>query len=86
MKEVIRTRTLHRNVLVIARLMTYEDDNGDTKVHDWAAYITTMPGYDHRIEIENAVIRADGDKLPQKIAEAIFPEFSNFDYPVEYRL
>ena len=41
----------------------------------WSAYADAVPGEDHRAEAD-AVAR-HGDKVPEAVARALFPHFSN---------
>jgi hypothetical protein len=41
---------------------------------DWAAYIDAVPGEHHALEWQE--VAKSGCKLPQNIAEALFPEFA----------
>lgn len=45
---------------------------------DWAAYIGAVPGYDFDAEANG--VAAFGDKLPEAIARAIFPQFQGVPY------
>lgn len=44
----------------------------------WAAYIDAVPGHNHEFERDDVL--ADGDKLPEDIARAIFPIAKGLDY------
>lgn len=44
----------------------------------WCAYIDAVPGYNH--ECEFGEVLASGDKLPEDIALAMFPEFEGVPY------
>lgn len=46
--------------------------------HDWTAYIKDVPG--HNYDEEQHIVLAEGDKLSEKIARAIFPEFNDLTY------
>lgn len=54
---------LHREVLVVAKA---NKDAGD-----WKAYIASVPGQNHDEEWRDAL--ANGDPLPQDLAEFMFP-------------
>ncbi len=57
------------NVLVVA----------NTRVEcAWCAYCSAVRGYDHGLE-QQAVLD-HGDKLPERIARAIFPRFESIPY------
>ena len=55
---------LGRNVLAVAK---------EGAVNDWAAYIDAVPGINHEAEVEH--VMTNGDKLPERVARALFPEF-----------
>lgn len=66
---VIRRRALASRVLVVAR----------TRIEGtWAAYCDAVPGYDHDHEERAVLLR--GDKLPERVAVALFPEFDGVPY------
>lgn len=66
---VIRRRALASRVLVVAR----------TRIEGtWAAYCDAVPGYDHDNEERAVLLR--GDKLPERVAAALFPEFDGVPY------
>lgn len=44
----------------------------------WAAYIDAVPGMNHAMEAD-AVLN-HGDKLDERIARAVFPEFEGVPY------
>jgi len=59
-------KALDRKVIVVA----CQDASGD-----WAAYIGAVEGKNH--EKEWREVKANGTKLPRKVAEILFPEFSH---------
>lgn len=63
-------RCFGQNVLVVASV--------NTKVGDWAAYIGAVPGEDHSLEW--IIVRNRGAKLPQVVAEGMFPNLKSFDW------
>jgi hypothetical protein len=68
-QPITRYRALACDVLVVAR----------TRVEcAWAAYIGSVPGVNHRSEWQE-VLR-HGDKLPEAVARAVFPEFAKVPY------
>ena len=46
----------------------------DEEVGDWAAYIDAIPGHDH--DEEWKAVLDSGIKLPQRIAEVLFPSLA----------
>ena len=48
------------------------------RMDDWAAYIGAVPGYRHDDEWQE--VAGTGSKLPQNIAEAIFPYWKVLKY------
>lgn len=65
----VLVRALARKVLVVAQ----------TRIEGaWAAYCDAVPGKNHDYEA-NAVLR-EGDKLPEKYARTMFPEFKDLPY------
>lgn len=68
-KPAIQRHALHMKVLAVAT----------TRVEGmWSAYISNVPGYHHDVEYHGVL--EFGDKLGQKIAEALFPEFKGIPY------
>ena len=68
-KPTVRLHALARRVLVVAR----------TRIEGtWCAYCDAVPGDSHGVEL-NAVL-ADGDKLMEKTARVLFPEFDDIPY------
>ena len=45
-------------------------------IEDWSAYIGSVAGENHDLEYEDVLSK--GTKLPQRIAEVIFPEWKKF--------
>jgi hypothetical protein len=45
------------------------------EVKDWAAYIDGVPGDNHFLEAKE--VARTGTKLPQKVAEILFPDFAS---------
>ena len=67
--KYIHTTALARCVLVYAH----------TRIEGaWCAYIDSVPGENHDNEWQ--AVRDNGDKLSEKIALAIFPEFTGIPY------
>ena len=65
----IHTHALAMKVLVVAR----------TRIEGtWSAYCDAVPGYDHNAEYD-AVLR-NGDKLPEEVAQALFPRLEEIPY------
>lgn len=64
-KKKIRWRALDINVVVVAK----EGSTGD-----WSAYIGAVRGDSHEREWRR--VMTDGSKLPQNVAEVIFPDFA----------
>ena len=60
----MRYTILGQNVIAVAK------EGGN---NDWAAYIDAVPGISHEIEAEH--VMTNGDKLPEKVARILFPEF-----------
>lgn len=68
-KPAIRSVALAQKVLCVAR----------TRIEGaWCAYCNSTRGENHARETEGVLY--DGDKLPHKIALAIFPEFEGVPY------
>jgi hypothetical protein len=44
----------------------------------WAAYIDAVPGENHKIE--QAAVLAHGNKLPERLARAIYPQLKDIPY------
>jgi len=44
-------------------------------IGDWAAYVGAVPGIDHDREWQD--VKEHGTKLPQTIAEILFPKWKN---------
>lgn len=44
----------------------------------WTAYCNAVPGQEH--SVETVRVLTHGNKLPEKIARAVFPEFSELRY------
>lgn len=60
---------LHRQVMCIAR----------TRIEGkWSAYCFPVPGINH--DYEEYLWETEGDKLPKKIALALFPYFEGIPY------
>ena len=60
----MRYTILGRNVLAVAK---------EGAVNDWTAYIDAVPGINHQAETEH--VMRHGDKLQEKVARVLFPEF-----------
>jgi len=60
----MKYRILGKNVIAVAK-----EGNCD----DWAAYIDAVPGISHTLEIDHVLNH--GDKLQEKVARVLFPEF-----------
>lgn len=43
--------------------------------HDWAAYIGSVPGFNH--DKEWKTVRETGAKLPESVARVLFPAFAD---------
>ena len=70
MSKIVDYRALHQKVLCVAV----------TRVEGaWCAYIKNVPGGRHTDE--TADVKAHGDKLPENIALAIFPQFKDGGLP-----
>ena len=70
-KPLTRRKALHSNVLCHAR----------TRIEGmWAAYIFPVPGVNH--EEEEWLWKTEGNKLPEYIARAMFPEFGELPYAI----
>ncbi len=63
---VIDYLALHRAILVVAK--------ANKDVGDWKAYVSPVPGQNHDEEWREAL--AEGDPLPQDLAEFMFPNFA----------
>ena len=63
-EKQVRWRALDSKVIVVA----IEDE-----VNGWACYIGAVPGNNH--EREWHLVAERGTKLPQKVAELLFPDF-----------
>ena len=64
MNGQVEWKPLSAKVIVAAR---------EGAVGDWAAYIGAVPGHNHEKEYEEVL--ANGEKLPQEVAEVLFPNF-----------
>lgn len=68
-KPEVRRRALASRVLCVAT----------TRIEcGWSAYCDAVPGWDHRTEVDPVL--ANGTKLGEKLARAIFPEFEGVPY------
>jgi len=67
-----KSKILHPNVLTVA----VESNNGD-----WAAYIGVTPG--RNPEIRWRRVYGGGVKLPQEVAEVLFPSFKHLEWRQE---
>lgn len=68
-EEISITRALHRQVLCFAH----------TRVEGaWCAYCFPVPGRFH--EQESFLWETEGDKMPEAVALAMFPEFEGIPY------
>jgi len=68
-EHFVLTRALAQHVLCVAH----------TRVEGmWSAYCDAVPGYNHDNEYQEVLDH--GDKLPVRIAEAIFPQFKGIPY------
>jgi len=65
----IRYIALDSKVLVVAK---------EGGIGDWAAYIGAVPGLNHTFEWQR--VRDNGTKLPQKVAEILFPDFKDLNW------
>ena len=65
----LKWRALDKNVLVVAK---------EGAIGDWAAYIGAVPGNNHHDEYER--VAALGSKLPESIANELFPSYKSWDY------
>ena len=68
------TPTIHLHALSMRVLVVAQTRIEGT----WSAYCDAVPGYNHREEYD-AVLR-NGDKLMEKVARAMFPEFDEVPY------
>lgn len=64
-----RYRALASRVLVAAQTRI---------ICEWAAYCDAVDGYDH--EAEYKAVLDHGNKLPEKVARTLFPEFKDVPY------
>jgi hypothetical protein len=64
----IQYRALAQHVLAVAT----------TRVDGWCAYIDAVPG--HRHSEEYGEVLKHGDKLPEKVARALFPAYEEIPY------
>ncbi len=62
-------RALAMRVLCVAHTLLPEH---------WAAYVDAVPGMQHELETE-PVLRV-GEKLPEDVARALFPEYAGLPY------
>jgi len=67
------SKALDRNVLAVANVLTPPNMKPL-----WKAYIGAVPGKNHDKEWE--LVAVCGAKLPKKIAQAIFPQFSEVEW------
>ena len=68
-RPITRKRALAMRVLVVAQ----------TRIEfAWSAYCAAVAGYNHADE-QHAVLD-HGDKLPENVARALFPEFTGVPY------
>lgn len=68
-KETVRYRAIHRVFLLVSV----------TRIEGaWACYGTPVPGMRHDEEFE--LWRTEGDKTPEAIARAAFPDFEGVPY------
>jgi hypothetical protein len=65
----ISWKPLDRKVLVVAK---------EGSIGDWACYIGAVDGQSHESEYTNVL--QFGSKLPQSIAEILFPSFKHLNY------
>jgi hypothetical protein len=63
--KIVRVKTLGRRVVAVATLGA---------VGDWSAYVDAVPGKNHEAEADDVAGR--GDKLPQDLAEFLFPDLA----------
>lgn len=75
MKRQIQYRPLAMRVLAVAVIShageVAQEQLGEGKLGFWAAYIDAVPGQRHDDEYEE--VADHGDKLPQDVAELLFP-------------
>jgi len=69
MSEIADWRALDTTVLVVAVKRI---------PGEWCAYIKGVPGNSHEREIQD--VKAYGNKLPESVALAIFPQFKGTPY------
>jgi len=65
----VRCRALDKCVLAVAK---------EGAAQDWAAYIGAVPGINHEREWHTVV--SEGSKLPQEVAELLFPDFKDLTW------
>ena len=68
MTEHIESRLLAKDVLAVAK---------EGVVGDWAAYIGAVQ---HGCDEDMEMIASLGEKLPRKVAEAIFPSWKSLEW------
>jgi len=68
---IIRTCSLAMKVLVVAR----------TRIEgSWSAYCDAVPGNNH--DVERAAVLANGCKISEGVARAMFPMFDELPYNI----
>lgn len=68
MSDVVDWKALDARVLCVAV----------KRVDGWCAYIGAVPGQSHERELDD--VKSFGNKLPEKVALAIFPQFKGVPY------
>ena len=69
MSKRIDYKALANRVLVVAK---------EGAIGDWACYIDAVAGNNHELEYKK--VMNYGSKLPEKIANVLFPSFKRFNY------
>lgn len=68
-QKMVMWRVLGHRVIVVAK---------EGQVNDWAAYIDAVPGQNHNNEWQQ--VRDHGDKISERVARVLFPEFDKLRY------
>jgi len=72
-KIIYQKSALGCRVLAVASIHYIND-----KLVDWAAYIDSVPGYDHDVEFMR--VAKEGDKLGRRLAAVLFPNLDKDKY------
>jgi hypothetical protein len=68
-------RPFARHVALATRVLTVATSRVEGT---WSAYVDAVPGYDH--DREACDVAFHGDKLPEGVARALYPEFEGVTY------